>query len=599
MRTKLKKFFHGRIPDLLLLIGFPVFLTYLAECNSSQNVVEVFNFFSAHPTVMLFDFLFFAVVFLALSLLVKYYSISVGILGTLVWLLSSVEYFKFGVSGTHFVVSDMIVFLSGATAALDSYVDIRFNFLMILHAIILLLLCFLCAYFKLQLRFQTPFPKAGGAIALCMMVLFFAYPTCANAVYHAFGVDNEKSRNIYMTNRKYESNAFFATFLQSVTETVENSFEMPDDYSEEKVEKTLSRFLCTNGFESEAEKPTVIFIMDEAFSDFRTFFKSEKLADYYRDYDAVLSSPSVRTIQTVVPTFGSYTCRSEFELMFGLPIYSLADVPTPHLKIPSGRKALSVPMRLQACGYKTTYIHPFVGGSYKRDEYFTDFGFDRVLFLSDLADTYSENDYRRGYLSDAAAFQSVKDILSETDEAQYIFLCTMQNHQPYFSDDKTQTEFDVYLDGVQKTSSALLELISWLENYPRDCVLIFGGDHYPLFSSDETVYKSVIQDDSQMDQLFFKDYLIFENHGAKHLKNSQLPQENISLFYLPNAVLRLCGYRDTLSDCIDDCMKTTPVYSGCIDKHQSKNDVLDTLTYDLVMGEEYASQYVFAEEKAS
>ena len=69
--------------------------------------------------------------------------------------------------------------------------------------------------------------------------------------------------------------------------------------------------------------------MSESFADFRAF--SDKLSElgytnldpYYAGLDKAASMGTEGTL--IVPTYASYTVRTEFELLFGLPVKSLND----------------------------------------------------------------------------------------------------------------------------------------------------------------------------------------------------------------------------------------------------------------------------------
>lgn len=66
-------------------------------------------------------------------------------------------------------------------------------------------------------------------------------------------------------------------------------------------------------------------IMSEAFADFRRFEDQLDLniGDTYAGFDAVAEEGYTGT--AIVPTYASWTVRTEFELNFGLPVRSLND----------------------------------------------------------------------------------------------------------------------------------------------------------------------------------------------------------------------------------------------------------------------------------
>ena len=73
------------------------------------------------------------------------------------------------------------------------------------------------------------------------------------------------------------------------------------------------------------KKPNVIVIQSEAFADFRIFKDLNINENIYKSYDNIRNSSKSYAGEAIVPTFGSFTVKTEFELMFGLPTKSLND----------------------------------------------------------------------------------------------------------------------------------------------------------------------------------------------------------------------------------------------------------------------------------
>lgn len=119
--------------------------------------------------------------------------------------------------------------------------------------------------------------------------------------------------------------------MQTGSENLSNQLEEPDDYkqdSDDTVKQYLSKEVPDLDFDN-GVKPNVVEIMSESFADFRAF--SDKLAElgytdldsYYSGLDRAASMGTEGTL--IVPTYASYTVRTEFELLFGLPVKSLND----------------------------------------------------------------------------------------------------------------------------------------------------------------------------------------------------------------------------------------------------------------------------------
>ena len=104
-------------------------------------------------------------------------------------------------------------------------------------------------------------------------------------------------------------------------------------------------------------KPNIIFIMSESFSDFRVFNSLNISDDIYSGFDEVAKEGFMG--HCIVPTFGGYTTRTEFELLTGLPTYAINTPSVPQNLLKKQYIIDSFPRYFKNLGYSTTYIHPF------------------------------------------------------------------------------------------------------------------------------------------------------------------------------------------------------------------------------------------------
>ena len=170
-----------------------------------------------------------------------------------------------------------------------------------------------------------------------------------DAVYGVFDVDTSESENAFSTNEKFRRNSMLAFLVQSASEQLEHLLDEPEGYSQEAVSAALTAEPVSG---SAAQQPNVLVIMSESFADFRRLNGTEGLVDpaSYADFDAVAAESNV--LNVAVPTFASYTVRTEFELMYGLPVRSLMDTITPQRSITVGQPS-SMVSYYNDCGYNT------------------------------------------------------------------------------------------------------------------------------------------------------------------------------------------------------------------------------------------------------
>ena len=154
--------------------------------------------------------------------------------------------------------------------------------------------------------------------------------------------------------------------------------------------------------------------------------------------------------QLIVPTFASFTVRTEFELLFGLPVKSLNDPNMPQRML-AERDQPSMARYYKSLGYNTAYVHPFLSSFYSRKRVYGTFGFDQMIFEDDFTVPV---EYKGSYIKDKTVFDQIEKLIDESDEPLYVHTTTMQNHQPY-TDGPSSNELDNYLSNIKVTSDAL------------------------------------------------------------------------------------------------------------------------------------------------
>ena len=282
-----------------------------------------------------------------------------------------------------------------------------------------------------------------------------------------------------------------------------------------------------------------------------------------------------------MPTFGGYTLRTDFELLFGLPLKSLNGTVSPQNMI-SEEEQTTVPSYFRSQGYTTTYIHPYTSALYRRAELYPYYGFDRVYF----EDAFSFPSYQHGYLSDQSAFDKAVDQLLTDEKPAYIHLTTMQNHMPYGEDEDGQ--FEYYMDGITRTDEALGSLMKQLEQIDEPTVVLFVGDHFPGFSGEETIYDQLGIDAGNCRQLYHQHYFVWSNYDFTF----SLEEQPVSVFYLPWLLADQIGLAgNDITELLLEQYQQDPVYTMEYREHYH-NRVLDTLTYDLILGDKYSTCYL-------
>ena len=565
------------VGNALLTWLFPLLIVCLAELNQDVDPSAFFEFCAERPGVLLFDFLIAYLIYVTLLMLTNRVWLSAWIQGGSYMIISVVELFKYSTNGNHFKLTDLS--LAPSVKNLTSFAYIKITVPLIIYLFLAMLL--LAAVFLRNPAFTRPWrkrilPAFCSVAAACAIV---CVPQISDTVYGVFDVDTSESENAFSTNEKFRRNSMLAFLVQSASEQLEHLLDEPEGYSQEAVSAALTAEPVSA---SAAQQPNVLVIMSESFADFRRLNGTEGLVDpaSYADFDAVAAESNV--LNVAVPTFASYTVRTEFELMYGLPVRSLMDTITPQRSI-TVEQPSSMVSYYNGCGYNTYYVHPFVSTFYGRDEIYSTYGFDRMLFADSL--TVPAKEYGNGYISDEVITDQLLELVQESNEPVYIHTTTMQNHQPYdWIPDST--ELDVYLEGVRNSGKALRRLTQSLAKLDEPTVLLFIGDHFPSMRAEGNIYDALGINSKNCAVLYEQPALIWSNFK---LDASALPQETVSAFYLTPLLLRAAGLPvDAFYGTVLRQMETDPVYTSIFMDPEQRNDTLDLLTYDRIAGESYS-----------
>lgn len=553
---------------------FPVFIVCLAELNQFVQISEFLEFCIHRTSVLLFDFLMAYLMYCFLLLLTNRVWIASWIQGLTYMTLSVVELFKFNTNGNHLKLVD--ISLAPNIKNLSSFAYIQITLPLVIYVLLL--------FVAMGVMFwQNPAFTAHGRRrvlpalgCLAMYAGIVCVPGISETVYGLFKVDTTASENAFSINEKYDKNSLLAFIVETTSEKIGTALQKPDEYSQELVDSTL-----LHGVAGTSDiKPNVIVVMSEAFADFRQLEALHLETDAYDAFDSVAQQGTQFTV--AVPTFASYTVRTEFELLFGLPVRSLMDTITPQAKL-DVKNPSSFVSYYNSLGYQTAYVHPFTRTFYKRDEIYGTFGFDTMIFDDDM--TVPTETFGNGYINDASVFAQITKLIKETDEPMYIHTTTMQNHQPY-DWKENHSELTLYLEGIRETGKALQQLTAELNACGEPTVLVFVGDHFPSMRGEGNLYSSIGISSSNCNILYNQSAFVWSNYD---IDTTCLPADPFSVFYLDHLVLKMIGAPiDDFHATILAQMDTTPLYTSVFLDEDHRNAVLDLLTYDRVAGENFS-----------
>lgn len=568
------------VTNFLLTALFPLFIVCMAELNQDKYPSKLILFCVERPSVMIFNVLMAALIFGMLLLLFKRGWRAMAVQSFVYMLLSVIELFKFGTNGNHLLLSDMK--LANSLKSISSFAYIQITPQLITYLLVVTAYVGAAFWFNPRQRLKLSRRLISAGACLATFAAIVAVPGVSSTVYGLFDVDTSEADNAFQLNEKFDNNSFLAFFVQTTSEGLANRLREPEGYDPDAIQTMLGGNVDQTG-QNGKERPNVIVVMSEAFADFRPVAKRLGLqTNAYKQFDAVGAEGCKGT--AVVPTFASFTVRTEFELLFGLPVRSLNDPNMPQ-QLMKDRPQPTLARYYKENGYATAYVHPFLRTFYNREEVYSNFGFDTMLFEDDF--TVDVN-YYGAYIDDETVFNQILKLVQDTDQPLYLHTTTMQNHQPYNKGEDPDAEFDNYLTWIARTGDSLRAFTNALKKLEEPTIVLFVGDHFPSLKGEDSVYDQLGINGDNCQVLYEQSYYLWSNYKLDY---SGVPDTELSAFYLPYVVMDLAQIpRDSYLQRMHDKMQSLPVYATNYDPDGARDSMLDMLTYDRICGEDLSGQ---------
>lgn len=569
---------------LVFMLLFPLFITSMAEINQFKEINKFFSFAAERPSIILFNVIIAAIVFIFLLALFRKGWVAVWTQSIIYMALSITELFKYGTNGNHLILSDMKLFRS--VKSLKSFAYIKITPRLIIYCTIVIIFMVIIYWFNPVL------PRHKGmkrSIAALSCILFSAsmilVPAFYNPLYSFFKVDTTAAKNAFVLNEKFSSNSFLAFIVETASESYANRIVEPENYNEEFVGEITDINVDDSEDFNGGVKPNVVVIMSESWADFRAFDQLQDDIDssVYADFDNAQSEGCGG--KAITPTYASWTVRSEFELLFGLPVRGINTPNMPQRDL-AERDQPALAQYYKSWGYHTAYVHPFQSSFYSRSKIYKEFGFDEMIFHNDQS---GESDFTvpiehfGTYVDDKTVYNQLLDLIKTTDDPLYVHTTTMQNHQPYDQGEDPTDEFGNYLTWIKHSNEGLAEFLAELKKVDEPTLVFFIGDHFPSLRGETSVYNQLEINGNNCSVLYEQNYCIWSNYGADF---SKVPKEKVSFFYMPYVLINIIDApHDAFIEKMLGFMKTVPVYSTDYNDGTPDCEELDVLTYDRVIGD--------------
>lgn len=337
--------------------------------------------------------------------------------------------------------------------------------------------------------------SAAGILCLTGCVALFVCPSYRNA----FGI---YIPDYWWALNCYSQTGFLPTFASAVQDL---PIAVPDGYSDEAAAQLTDEYaqglLQADSIEPAGQeasqqfqdvRPSIVVIMNESFCDLSAF--DQLGGTYYGPtYLTTQTGDAVSRGSLAVSVLGGGTCNTEFEFLTGTSMQFVGDGKYPYT-LYDFSSVPSLARQLDQLGYHSTAIHPNKATNWNRNRVYGQLGFDDCEF----EDSFQGSPRYHNGVSDAATYTHVLNILENTNDPQFVFDVTMQNHSGYDTgnipaadrvdvepeqlDGQTIDQLDEYLACVNESDRALSAFVERLRNLSRPVVLVFFGDHQPYFT---------------------------------------------------------------------------------------------------------------------
>ncbi|MCM1259004.1 MAG: LTA synthase family protein [Roseburia sp.] len=437
----------------------------------------------------------------------------------LVMVFGLVNYYVYTFRSLPLVPWDLLS-LKTAASVMDNYdftPTLRAAMVVVLFVLVFFLEgCFKCKLEKIKWQWSLA--------AACILVVF----TCV--------FSNILQREDFQNKHRMYNKLFTPVFMWQVNGLVLTwvmdmpflTVEKPSGYDRGDAIELLAEYKEeTEVVIDEGEMPSIIVVMDEAFSDLSVLGEFNPSEDALKSlHEMQRDGNNLLTGYLNVSVCGGNTANTEFEFLTGNTMAFLPQGSIPYQQYIKQEKD-AVPGYLKSLGYETYGIHPYQPGGWDRDRVYPLLGFENTSFLPE----FTNATYLRRYVDDESCFAKIIDIYEKRNSPAFIFAVTMQNHGSYSEaydnftphitvEGKNSYSLSNYLSLVQRTDQAFFDMIEYFSREKDPVMVVFFGDHQPsdtvaepILELNGTTYKTLSEE--MRDKRYQVPYVIWTNYDTE------------------------------------------------------------------------------------
>lgn len=537
------KRYRGLLKSVLYALLWSVPVLFLCLYIQAESLSELASLYLGDPVILLLNWLPVAVCAVFFTCLTGNHFAGLAITTPVFAVLNLIHVVKDEIRGEPLLPSDLFLFKEGAGAVGDFDVDIHPPVVLLIAVctLVFVLLAVLPRVCAGRRGIRWGWGRVLGALLALVAGtgLFFAV-YASSSIYQARLDAHLSTTEQYHFSSVYRSLGFNYSFLHFVQLY---PVERPEGYDQDQVESWIADYRenaqliaadravvlnssasSSNASSSAASSsdtftPSVIFVMNESFTDLSDFeaFAYSAQDDPLRSYKEVVSSAgTLSSGHVVVSNFGGGTANTEFDVTTGMKTNFIAQgEPTAFYVVHSALNSL---FRVAAdAGYHTVYLHPGYAWFYNRQNVFTWLGVEQTIFNT----VFSDEDMMGGWITDEAFRVRMLNSLLNTLDAgtpYFGYGTTIQNHLQYdYSkyvyegeesydpvplnvdiSDEAMEQLSVYMRGVRDGSDMLKNLTDYLDTINEPVLLAYFGDHRPSLGTDYLAYRELGTDIGDM-----------------------------------------------------------------------------------------------------
>lgn len=373
----------------------------------------------------------------------------------------------------------------------------------------------------------------------------------------------------------YDRNGFAYCFAASL---VTGGIDEPVDYSPIEVEGIIDDTIIELPT-TKSDTPNIVFVQLESFFDANYMQNLTMARNPVPNFQALKQKYPSGLLS--VPCIGAGTANTEFEVLTGMNLSHFGVGEYPYMTIVDSASSESIASVLSALGYATHAIHNNNATFYDRHIVYENLAFETFTSLEYM----SAVEYNPlGWAKDTVLTEEILKCLTVSEEKDLVFTVSVQPHGKYPTelpegagsiaveglDEGRQVGFSYYLQELYECDLFIGELVSALEGYEEDTIVVFYGDHLPSFNI-------------QNDELSCGD-----NQTTEYVIWANFPLEksvrDLQTYQLSAYALQLAGiYEGTI-------FRLHQSYQFREEDSVEYQDDLQILEYDMIYGEKYYAE---------